>query len=195
MTFAQGFSDPIREQQRTFRAVMDALSRPSTPVPYSNPIEQAGPLQANAYAIALTLLDFEVSYHLAPSLAAAEPHLTFQTGSRRVEDAAKAQFAFVDLHHDRLDLATYAQGEPDYPDRSTTIIALCHPNADSEKLVCRGPGISAAGTLDVPGLPEDFLDQWKANSSKAPLGVDLLFVSAEVVIGLPRSTRVFGESC
>lgn len=194
MSFAQGFSDPIQDQQRTFRIIMDALSRPSTPVPYSSPIEQAGPLQANAYGIALTLLDFEVSYHLTPSLAAAEPHLTFQTGSRRVEDAAKAQFAFVDLRHDRLDLATYAQGDPDYPDRSTTIIVLCHPDGESGKHVCRGPGIAAASTLEVPGLPEDFPDQWKANNSRAPLGVDLLFVSAEAVIGLPRSTRVFGEA-
>jgi alpha-D-ribose 1-methylphosphonate 5-triphosphate synthase subunit PhnH len=194
MTIAQGFAEPVRDQQRAFRAVMDALSRPAEAIPYSSNLEPAGPLHANAYAIALTLLDFEVSYHLAPSLTAAEPHLTFQTGSRRVGDAAQAQFAFVDLGRDRLDLAAYAQGEADYPDRSTTIIALCDRSTSEEKHVCRGPGIAASGTLSVPGLPADFCDQWQANRAKAPLGIDLLFVTPDTIIGLPRSTRVFGEA-
>jgi alpha-D-ribose 1-methylphosphonate 5-triphosphate synthase subunit PhnH len=194
MTIAQGFPDPVRDQQRAFRAVMDALSRPATPVSYSSPIGQAGPMHANAYAIALTLLDFEVNYHLAPSLAGAEQHLTFQTGSRLIEDAREAQFAFVDLQQDRLDLAAYAQGQPDYPDRSTTIIALSGQGTNTEPLVCRGPGIAASKSLNVPGLPADFAQQWQVNASKAPLGVDLLFVTAEAIIGLPRSTRVFGEA-
>lgn len=194
MTIAQGFAEPVREQQRTFRAVMDALSRPTAPTPYSSSLGKAGPLQANAYAIALTLLDFEVSYHLAPSLAEAERHLTFQTGSRRVDDAGQAQFAFIDLRHDPLDLAAYAQGEPDYPDRSTTVVALCDGAPESKKLVCRGPGIAASSTLSVPGLPADFVDQWQANGTRAPLGIDLLFVMPEAIIGLPRSTRIFGEA-
>jgi alpha-D-ribose 1-methylphosphonate 5-triphosphate synthase subunit PhnH len=193
MTIAQGFAEPVRDQQHIFRVVMDALSRPTVPVPCSSDFGQAGPMQANACAIALTLLDFEVSYHLAPSLAGAETHLTFQTGSRRVEDPALAQFAFVDLSHDPLILADYAQGEPDYPDRSTTIVALCDEAGESEKLVCRGPGIAASSTLSVPGLPADFIDQWKANATRAPLGVDIVFVTPESIIGLPRSTRVFGE--
>lgn len=194
MTIAQGFAEPVRDQQRAFRAVMDALSRPTAPTPYSSPVGEAGPLQANAYAIALTLLDFEVSYHLAPSLTEAEPHLTFQTGSRRVGDATQAQFAFIDLRHDPLDLATYAQGEPDYPDRSTTIVALCDGAREGGKLVCRGAGIAASSTLSVPGLPADFIDQWQANATRAPLGVDLLFVTSEAIIGLPRSTRIYGEA-
>lgn len=194
MSIAQGFPDPVRDQQRAFRAVMDALSRPATSVSYSSSIGQAGPMHASAFAIGLTLLDFEVSYHLAPSLADAEPHLTFQTGSRRVEDAGEAQFAFVDLQHDRLDLAAYAQGEPDYPDRSTTIIAVSMMGADGDTLVCRGPGIAASKTLHVPGLPADFAQQWQANAARAPLGVDLLFVTADAIIGLPRSTRIFGEA-
>lgn len=151
-------------------------------------------MHANAFAIGLTLLDFEVNYHLAPSLVGAEQHLTFQTGSRRVENTREAQFAFIDLRHDRLELDVYAQGVSDYPDRSTTIIALSTEGEQGETLVCRGPGIAASKTLHVPGLPTDFAAQWQINAARAPLGVDVLFVTADAIVGLPRSTRIFGEA-
>jgi alpha-D-ribose 1-methylphosphonate 5-triphosphate synthase subunit PhnH len=189
-----GFSDPVREQQRTFRAVMDALARPAQPVTYVAPLEGQSPLSPVAFAIALTLLDFEVRYHLAPSLKPAAEAITFHTGSVQSDARDQAEFAFVDLRHDALDLAGYAQGDPEYPDRSTTVVAYVSSAAHGRRLLCRGPGLAQETELCLSDLPADFLSQWQANTERAPLGVDLLFVTAEAVIGLPRSTRIIEEA-
>lgn len=188
-----GFSDPVRDQQRAFRAVMDALARPAQPISFASDLAAAGPLVPNAFAIALTLLDFEVRYHLSAGLAAAASHVTFHTGSRETAAPGEAEFAFVDLASDPLDLAAFAQGEPDYPDRSTTIIAIAAGGQGGVTLPCRGPGIAGQAMLTIAGLPDDFVAQWQANSARAPLGVDLVFVTPEAIIGLPRSTRLVGE--
>jgi alpha-D-ribose 1-methylphosphonate 5-triphosphate synthase subunit PhnH len=188
-----GFADLVRDQQRSFRAVMDALARPARPVAYQSPVAGPAPLSPNAFAIALTLLDFEVRYHLSESLAAAEEAITFHTGSRRVTKADEAEFAFIDLRHDRLDLAGYAQGEPEYPDRSTTIIAFVSSAINGQGFVYRGPGIAAEEHLAIADLPPDFAAQWEANRARAPLGVDLVFVTKDAILGLPRSTRIIEE--
>jgi alpha-D-ribose 1-methylphosphonate 5-triphosphate synthase subunit PhnH len=188
-----GFADPVRDQQAAFRAVMDALSRPGRIIPYRNALEQAGPLGANAVGIALTLLDFEVRYHLSASLEEAEAPITFHTGSRRTAEPAEADFAFLDLATDRLDISAFAQGVPDYPDRSTTLFLCCQSLVGGVELTLRGPGIASAERMAVPGLPADFVAQWHANSMRMPLGADLVFVSDEGLLGLPRSTRIIGE--
>lgn len=190
-----GFSDPVRDQQHAFRAVMDALARPATPVTYRAPLVDAGILGANAAGIGLTLLDFEVRYHLAASLALAEGYLTFHTGSARTRDPREAAFAFLDLAKDPLDLASFAQGEPDYPDRSTTIVALVPDLERGPVLRCSGPGIAGQRPLAVSGLPADFVAQWQANAVRSPLGVDLILVADHAVVGLPRSTRIIPEPC
>lgn len=185
-----GFADPVRDQQRAFRTVMDALASPASAIAYQSHLGDAGVLGANASAIALTLLDFEVRYHLSPSLLGAEGFVTFHTGSLRTDDPRDAAFAFLDLANDALDLAAFAQGMPDYPDRSTTIVALTPSLAYGAPLICAGPGFATPRALTIAGLPANFAAQWQANAERSPLGVDLIFVSREAVTGLPRSTRI-----
>lgn len=189
-----GFPNPVLDQQAAFRAVMQALAEPGCIVPAGAMVGEASPLGPLARAIALSLLDFEVRYHLSPSLAAAECDITFHTGSRLADRADEAEFAFVDCAHDALDLARYAQGTPEYPDRSTTIILKVESLAGGPTLAIDGPGIPGTRELAIPGLPADFIAQWAANAARAPLGVDLLFTTNEAVLGLPRSTRILGEA-
>lgn len=189
-----GFPNPVLDQQAAFRAVMQALAEPGCIVPAGAMVGEASPLGPVARAIALSLLDFEVRYHLAPSLAAAESDITFHTGSRLAARPDESEFAFVDLTHDALDLARYAQGTPEYPDRSTTIILKVESFAGGPTLAIAGPGIPGTRELAIPGLPADFIVQWAANAARAPLGVDLLFTTNEAVLGLPRSTRILGEA-
>lgn len=190
---AAGFADPVREQQRAFRAAMDALARPGRIVPHQSRL-QGAPVAANAADLALTLLDFEVRYFLGDSLAGAEEFMTFHTGSVRTRVAGEAEFAFLDLRKDALDLAAFMQGIPEYPDRSTTIIALCATLDAASPLVLRGPGIAGAVPLAIDPLPADFVAQWSANAARAPLGVDMVFVSDAGFVGLPRSARIIGEA-
>lgn len=189
-----GFPNPVLDQQAAFRAVMQALAEPGCIVPAGAMVGEASPLGPVARAIALSLLDFEVRYHLSPGLAAAESDITFHTGSRLADRADEAEFAFVDCAHDALDLARYAQGTPEYPDRSTTIILKVESLAGGPTLAIDGPGIPGTRELAIPGLPADFIAQWAANAARAPLGVDLLFTTNEAVLGLPRSTRILGEA-
>ncbi|CAN1504952.1 PhnH Uncharacterized enzyme of phosphonate metabolism [Rhabdaerophilaceae bacterium] len=187
-----GFSDPVRDQQRAFRVAMDALSRPARIIRFVSQLSNQGSLCANSSALALTLLDFEVRYHLAPSLMSAESALTFHTGSIRVDRPDLADFAFLDLRQDPMRLDSFAQGVPNYPDRSTTLVVSCAALTGGPEYSVRGPGISAIERLSVQGLPDDFAEQWVANSARMPLGVDVLFVSGNGVLGLPRSTRLVG---
>ena len=172
---------------------MNALARPGRPLAFRAALEPVGPLPPNAAALALALLDFEVNYHLAPSLAAAEGSLTFHTGSRRTDRRDEAAFAFLDLAHDPLDLSAFAQGIAEYPDRSTTIVALAPGFGVTNGPELSGPGIRGTERLPVEGLPGDFATQWRANAARFPLGVDLLFVAADGLVGLPRSSRLVGE--
>lgn len=191
---ARGFDQPVAEAQATFRAAMQALANPGQPVAFRSQLDTEAPLLANAAALGLALLDFEVTFHLAPSLSAGAvaAYFRFHTGASETKTARDAAFAFLDLGKDALRLADYAQGTPDYPDRSTTLIALS--TSAETGMAIAGPGIKAVGELGVAPLPADFVAQWAANRAGFPLGVDILFVTEEGFIGLPRSTRIVGDA-
>lgn len=189
-----GFHNPVLDQQAAFRAVMQALAEPGSIVPAGAMAGEDSPLGPVARAIALSLLDFEVKFHLSASLAEAEGDITFHTGARLADRMDDAEFAFVDLAGDALDLARFAQGTPEYPDRSTTIIMKVESLNGGAALTLAGPGIPGTRTLQIPGLPADFPAQWAANAARSPLGVDLIFVTNEAVLGLPRSTRILQEA-
>lgn len=189
---ARGFDLPVAEAQATFRAAMQALANPGKPIAFRSPLGTDAPLPGNAAALGLALLDFEVKFHLAPSLSAGPvaDYFRFHTGAAEAKAARDSAFAFLDLTKDALHLADYAQGTPDYPDRSTTLIALCTPAETGMPLA--GPGIKAVEDLNVAPLPADFAAQWAANRAGFPLGVDILFVTEKGFVGLPRSTRIVG---
>ncbi|OYU48456.1 MAG: phosphonate C-P lyase system protein PhnH [Rhizobiales bacterium PAR1] len=189
---ARGFDQPVAQSQATFRAVMQALANPGRLIAFRSTLDTDTPLPVNAAALGLALLDFEVTFHLAPSLSAGSvaDYLRFHTGARAAKTTQDAALAFLDLAKDTLCLADYAQGTPDYPDRSTTLIALS-TRAETGMAIA-GPGIKAVGTLGIAPLPADFTVQWAANRAGFPLGVDILFVTEEGFIGLPRSTRIVG---
>ena len=191
---ARGFAQPVAEAQATFRAAMQALANPGKCIAFRSALDTDAPLPVNAAALGLALLDFEVKFHLAPSLSdgSVADYFRFHTGATEAKAAYDSAFAFLDLGKDTLCLADYAQGTPDYPDRSTTLILL---GAQAETgMAIAGPGIKAVGELGITPLPSDFAAQWAANRAGFPLGVDILFVTEEGFIGLPRSTRLVGEA-
>jgi alpha-D-ribose 1-methylphosphonate 5-triphosphate synthase subunit PhnH len=189
-----GLSNPVLDQQATFRAVMQALAEPGRIVPAGALAGEISPLGPVARAIALSLMDFEVRFYLSPGLIEAEGDITFHTGSRPAARPDGADFAIVDIARDGLTLASFDQGTPEYPDRSTTVIALVESLEGGPSLALTGPGISGTRDVAIAGLPADFTAQWAANAARSPLGVDLIFATNEAVIGLPRSTRIGGET-
>jgi alpha-D-ribose 1-methylphosphonate 5-triphosphate synthase subunit PhnH len=189
---ASGFAEPVFEAQAAFRAAMSALSCPGTVVPLTVDLQPPAPLTSAAAALCLALLDFEVSFYLAPSLAAGDvgAFLRFHTGAREVMDPSDADFAVIDLAHDALDPARFKLGDPAYPDRSTTIIALVAAITPGQGLTLSGPGIQSVTRVEITPLPDAFRADWQRNHQRYPLGVDLVFAAPEAIVGLPRSTRI-----
>ncbi len=192
---ARGFKEPVFDSQRAFRAAMEALANPGRIRPVGRMLVDA-PLPPAAAAVALALCDYETTLFLAPSIAASTgiaDYLRFHTDATLVAEPGLAAFALVDLDSDELRLATFAQGTPEYPDRSTTVIVIVDSLADGPAVTLSGPGIAGKAELRIAGLPGDFVEQWQANRAGFPLGVDIIFATSEVILGLPRSTRIAGD--
>jgi alpha-D-ribose 1-methylphosphonate 5-triphosphate synthase subunit PhnH len=192
---ASGFQEPVFDSQRAFRAAMEALANPGRFRPIG-PESVDAPLPAAAAALILALCDYETPLFLAPSLSArpgVANYLRFHTDAMLVAEPSVAAFAVVDLAHDCLDLSAFAQGTPEYPDRSTTVIAIVADLAEGRAMTVSGPGIARSAELRISGLPDDFAEQWRANRAAFPLGVDIIFATSDAIVGLPRSTRILEE--
>jgi alpha-D-ribose 1-methylphosphonate 5-triphosphate synthase subunit PhnH len=193
---APAFADPVFQSQATFRAVLTAMSRPGTILRCGADLAPPAPLAAAAGAALLTLIDFETPVWLSPAFASPEvgAWLRFHTDAPIVDAPDRAAFALIDLERDALDLASFAQGTAEYPDRSTTIVAQAASLAEDGALRLAGPGIRGDARLGIAPFSADFLAQWRDNGQKFPLGVDLILTAGDRLAGLPRTTRILGAA-
>jgi alpha-D-ribose 1-methylphosphonate 5-triphosphate synthase subunit PhnH len=192
---ALAFADPAVESQAAFRAILRAIASPGAIETCGRGLAPPSPLAPAAAAAILTLADFETPLWIAPSLAAggeAAAYLKFHTGAPLAASPGQAVFALIDLERDGLDLKSFAQGEPDYPDRSTTVVAQTRLLARRPGMRIAGPGVSGTAEFDFSPTPGDFLSQWEANRATFPLGVDLMLTYGTELAVLPRSVRVTG---
>jgi alpha-D-ribose 1-methylphosphonate 5-triphosphate synthase subunit PhnH len=190
---APGFADPVFDAQRVFRNVMDALARPGTIVSLDTQLDPPAPLTPELAAIALTLADHDAPVWLCPALArhpAVAAYLRFHTGAPIVADPARAEFALVVEPADCPDLASFAQGSPEYPDRSTTLVlAVSQPVERARSLARRSrdrrsrPAPCRAAAGDLRRADERRMPDFSARSRP-----DL--AASGRVAGLPRSTRL-----
>jgi alpha-D-ribose 1-methylphosphonate 5-triphosphate synthase subunit PhnH len=188
---ALAFADPTFESQTAFRSIMRAMSAPGTILACGEALAPPAPLARAAAAALLTLADFETPLWIAPSFPqAVADYLAFHTGAPRAAESQQATFALVDLAADGLDLARFASGTAEYPDRSTTIVIQASALTSASRLRLNGPGIKDEATLAVSPLPTDFVAQWAANHAGFPLGVDLIVVADVRLAALPRSITI-----
>ncbi|SBW07321.1 Phosphonate C-P lyase system protein PhnH [uncultured delta proteobacterium] len=209
-----GFADPIHDAQRCFRAVLEAMAHPGKPVElavlppalYLNASMPPACL-AGMVAVALTLCDADTPVWLDPCLdtPAMRRHLRFHCGCPIVAEPGTARFALIGdaIKMPRFD--KFIAGDPEYPDRSATLIIAADFTAAAPGLRLSGPGISPARyphglPFDPAGLPAWFWEDRAANRTGYPLGVDVLFVDsgqidsgqtgsdAVRIAGLPRTT-------
>jgi len=186
---AVGFADPVHDAQRTFAALMRAMAEPGLAVPLASDLEPPAPLSPEMAAVALALLDYETPVFLDPALAAAPgvaPFLRFHTGAPVVSDPAGARFALLADAAALPDFAGFARGEPDYPDRSATLVVQVAAMGPGP-LLLEGPGINGRRGFSATPLPADFAARLAANRALYPLGVDLVLCAPGAVAGLPRT--------
>lgn len=189
---AVGFDDPVLESQRTFRALLSALSRPGSHVRIEPGLIPPPSLHPAAAALCLTLLDLETPLWLDPAAArpAVVDFLRFHCGCPIVDDPVRARFVLLADASGLADLDRFAIGTPEFPDQSATVIAQVRAFDDGYPLVLRGPGIEATASIAVPDLPRDFVRIWAGNHALFPQGVDLILAAPDSIIGLPRSVSV-----
>jgi alpha-D-ribose 1-methylphosphonate 5-triphosphate synthase subunit PhnH len=178
-----GFADAPLQSAQAFRSILQAMARPGT-IHDLTGASPPSPLSVAAGVALLTLADPSTPVHLAGATdtPAVRDWLTFHLGAPLVgaEDADFALGTWADLQP----VSRFRIGQPDYPDRSATlIVAVDHLEPEGVRLC--GPGIRGAAQLSLPGIPA-----LQANTAIFPLGFDCLFTCGTRIAALPRSTRL-----
>lgn len=192
-SYTGGFSEPVFDAQATFRAVLDAFARPGLIVPLAARTSPPKPLSPLAADILCALADQDTSIYLGPTLGASKAvadWLRFQTGAATAADPGSAAFAVATDAKSLPSLSQFAQGSADYPDRSATIILPLASLSGGDAVTLSGPGIDGERLFSPKGVPTGFWQQAIANHAQYPRGLDLLFVSADAIAALPRSTTI-----
>lgn len=187
-----GFRDAVRESQSVFRLAMHAMARPGHAQAITPGFKAPSPLSAPTAALLLALCDFETPVWLDPPLAentGIAEFLRFHTGVRLVGSQADAVYAVVSDAAHMPPLDSFAQGTPEYPDRSATLILQVGELRTSGWRL-EGPGILDHTHFSAAPLPSDFVQQTRSNRSKLPCGVDVFFTTQIEIAALPRSVSV-----
>jgi len=183
--------DPAYASQAAFRALMDCMARPGE-IRQLKGVEAPAPFAPAAAALIKSLADYETPLWLDPVFTAAPKvadWIRFHTGAPVVRDPGQAAFALIADARSMPPLAQFAQGTPEYPDRSTTLIAQIDGFAGMT-LILRGPGIKATRELAASPLPGDFTMRMNENHALFPRGVDLVLVAGRDIAALPRSVMI-----
>lgn len=196
-TVATGFERPVFAAQSTFRALLDAFARPGTVQEVPDVLDTPHGLDGAMAAIALTVLDRDVSIWVAPSLRtqSVESFMRFHTGTEQVRNPRDASFAFIGSGDAIPDLGSFAVGSDDAPERSTTVYVSVTSLDGAKTWSARGPGIDGTIRIGVrrandPTFAASFLAQWALNHQRFPAGVDVAFTNGRALCGLPRTTHI-----
>lgn len=190
-----GFADPVIEAQQVFRAVMNALARPTQVQALDLRLSPPSPLTPGLAAIALALADGDAPLWLDAPLAAdpaVAAYLRFHTGAPIVAEPALAAFALIADPAALVSFDDFALGTEDYPDRSTTIVLAVDALEGGAELTLQGPGMREPSTIAPTPVPAQMRQAILDNRTLFPRGMDFVFVTPRQVAALPRSSSLAG---
>ena len=188
MTIDQpGFADPATDSQSCFRALLDAMSRPGTIHPAGTPLDPPTPLDPATASVLLTLADADTPLWLEQPLQPAWDWLAFHSGAPPADAAGSASFVCA---LSMPPLATLDQGSDEAPEASATLILQVAAIGQGTAYRLSGPGLQTPTTLQVTGLPPDFVAQWATNAARYPCGVDLVLCAGTHLAALPRTLHI-----
>ena len=194
----RGFRDPVQGSQVMFRVILNALSRPGV-IQALPEVGLEGPsvISSDVLAILLTLCDQDTPVWLDEDLRAnlVGQWLAFHANCPITSDPARASFGVLRDRPGNPSMTDFAQGDPRYPDRSTTLLVCAQSLSGGAPLLLEGPGIETSLRIAPQGLPDRFVAAAQANQALYPLGLDFLLVAGHAVSGLPRTTRIISEAC
>lgn len=187
-----GLADPVFDTQATFRAALLGTAYPGRIIPLDREISAPKPFSAATASLCQTLMDFETPAWLDDATIKSEAAgwLRFHCGLPTIDDTAKAKFAVITEPQSMPRMFQFHPGEPEYPDRSTTLIIQVPSCTSGPKTIWTGPGIKAEIEVRIDGLPFWFWHDWDLNRELYPRGIDVIFSCGNALIGMPRTVLV-----
>ncbi len=188
-----GFADKVLAAQSTFRSVMEAMARPGTVQRIVPSTGSPPPMMSGAAAIALTLFDHDTPIWLDEAMAATSDvmkWLKFHASAPVIGDASIASFALIGYPAKLPPLDRFAIGTSEYPDRSTTLVVQVESLTEGAAYELRGPGIDGTAVLRAHLAPQDLFERLAINETLFPRGIDVVLVSGDLIVAIPRTTRL-----
>ena len=188
-----GFADKVLSAQSTFRSVMEAMACPGSVRHVAATVGTPWQLMRGTAAIALTFFDHDTPIFLDAGMSQTSEvarWLKFHSGAPVVADASISHFALIADPSRLSDLASFALGSNEYPDRSTTLILQVESLTWGLRYELCGPGIDGIATLQAAIAPTDLFDRLSINETLFPRGIDVVLVSGEEIVAIPRTTRL-----
>lgn len=185
-----GFGNAIAASQSVFRSGLTALSRPGMLINVNSDAHAPVGIGAAANALLLALLDQDVSLYLTPRHENAANYFRFHTGCALTTNPRDADFLLFGADDVLLNLAELKNGDEYSPDHSATLIREVTDLEAGRGLKLRGPGIQGEEWLYASQLDADFVAQWHELNKHLPRGVDIFLSCADLLCGLPRTTRI-----
>lgn len=182
-----GFTDPVRDAQSTFRAVLDATARPGRLHHAGQNLTAPAPLGRATAAVLLTLIDNETPLWVDSAAAASRDWLAFHCGAAMTDAPGDASFA---LALSMPNLEELPSGTHEVPESSVTLILQVPALGIGTRYRLSGPGLRVPAPLAVTGLPEDFAHIWQANHALYPRGIDVVLCAGTTLTALPRSVMI-----
>lgn len=190
------------ESQQVFRGLLDALANPGRPEALRVSPAAGDPVELPLLALA----DLDVVMFLAGAPGPVGADLVRATGTRLVDDPARADLAaaFSGVAGTELValIGALRRGDAMQPEQGARLFLACeqvasaalharpaHP--ESIRLWVSGPGATPGRLVDVLGVAVEAFEALQAANRDFPAGIDTWLVAADAtVVGLPRSCRI-----
>lgn len=182
-----GFADPVLDAQASFRAILEAMSRPGRIQRMDARITPPAPLCVAAGAALLSLADADTPLWLDAGDAVAE-WLRFHCGAPITPDIGAARFIVARGAAPSLDALDIGTDED--PQLGATLILQVTGLVAGDGWRLTGPGIQHEHRLSVLGAPANFVAAWAQNQALFPRGVDVLLCAGDSIAALPRSVMI-----
>ena len=188
-----GFADKVLSAQSTFRLVMSAMAHPGSVQRISASAGTPAGMMRGTAAIALTLFDHDTPIWLDGAMSATSDvakWLKFHTSAPVVADSSIAHFALIGDPQNLPALDRFAFGSNEYPDRSTTLILQVDSLTQGPAFELKGPGIDGTALLQAMIGPSDLFQRLAINEFLFPRGIDVVLVHDDLIVAIPRTTRL-----
>lgn len=183
----------VDSTQQAYRKVLEALSFPGKVNSVDKCPNDLSPLISQTGLICLTLLDSEVTFHVAEETQLITETIHAYTGCHST-NASNADFIVLPLLTSNEEIIKKLNeakiGDLVKPHKSATIILEIESLTSGYKYSLIGPGIKFTNQLNCTISPE-ILEKRKEINTEYPLGIDLILVDQQgYVVGLPRTTQI-----